>query len=490
MNYMKRAWLSVTRKRGKSAILFAVILILGNVIAGAIAVNQSTQNVEKQIKNQLGSLATIEIDYEALMANSDSGARMEEIQPLSEELIKQIGERSEVKQYDYLRETVIAVENFKPYSFSPQEEDENIMIVGGMPSAVYLTGTNLLQPLDFEEDTVNLTQGRFFNEEEQRTGKRVGLISEELAQENGLTVGDTMVLDGQFVDYSSGMDPEKQKGNDYSIEIVGIFKNTSLEQANDQGQDGMVSSFAFDDRPFNRIYMPNDAVKTIVEEERAGQQAAFPATDFGSDEEFFTPQFILNQPEDAEQFKQEVTPLLPNGYKVNASTDEYDRVGTSMNRLSQISSYVVVIAVIASLIIISLIIVLFTRDRKYELGIYLSLGERRKYVFAQIVLELLLIGVSAMLISLVTGNMLGKMVSESLLSSSMLEANQAGVEQFFVGVAGVPKIDQATINEAFRVQYTLPYIIAFLVTGIVTILLSAVVPLLYILRLNPKKIML
>ncbi|WP_434127517.1 FtsX-like permease family protein, partial [Enterococcus faecium] len=83
---------------------------------------------------------------------------------------------------------------------------------------------------------------------------------------------------------------------------------------------------------------------------------------------------------------------------------------TSMNRLSQISSYVVVIAVIASLIIISLIIVLFTRDRKYELGIYLSLGERRKYVFAQIVLELLLIGVSAMLISLVTGNMLGKMV--------------------------------------------------------------------------------
>ncbi len=484
MNYMKRAWLSVTRKRGKSAILFAVILILGNVIAGAIAVNQSTQNVEKQIKNQLGSFATIEIDYEKL-ANSDGSASMEDIQSFPEELIKQIGERSEVKQYDYLREASIAVENFKPYRFSSKEDDDNVMIVGGMLSLIHLAGTNLLKPLDFEEDTVNLTQGRFFNEEEQRTGKRVGLISEELAQENGLTVGDTMVLDGQFVDYSSGMDPEKQKGNDYPIEIVGIFKNTSLEKA-DKKDDNPSSSF-FDESPFNRIYMPNDAVKTIVEEERAGQQAAFPATDFGSDEEFFTPQFILNQPEDAEQFKQEVTPLLPNGYKVNASTDEYDRVGTSMNRLSQISSYVVVIAVIASLIIISLIIVLFTRDRKYELGIYLSLGERRKYVFAQIVLELLLIGISAMLISLVTGNMLGKMVSESLLASSMLEANQAGMEQFFVGA---PKIDQATINEAFRVQYTLSYVIAFLATGIVTILLSAVVPLLYILRLNPKKIML
>lgn len=485
MNYMKRAWLSVTRKRGKSAILFAVILILGNVIAGTIAVNQSTQNVEKQIKNQLGSLATIDIDYEALMANSEGGASMEEIQPLPEELIKQIGERSEVKQYDYLREASIAVENFKPYRFSRQEDDDNVMIVGGMLSLIHLAGTNLLKPLDFEEGTVNLTQGRFFTEEEQRTGKRVGLISEELAQENGLAVGDTMVLDGQFIDYSSGEEPEKQKGNDYPIEIVGIFKNTNLEKANEKN-DNSSSSF-FDDSPFNRIYMPNDAVKTIVEEERTGQQAAFPATDPGSDKDFFTPQFILNQPEDAEQFKQEVTPLLPNGYKVNASTDEYDRVGTSMNRLSQISSYVVVIAVIASLIIISLIIVLFTRDRKYELGIYLSLGERRKYVFAQIVIELLLIGISAMLISLVTGNMLGKMVSESLLASSMLEANQAGMEQFFVGA---PKIDQATINEVFRVQYTLSYVIAFLATGIVTILLSAVVPLLYILRLNPKKIML
>ncbi len=149
---------------------------------------------------------------------------------------------------------------------------------------------------------------------------------------------------------------------------------------------------------------------------------------------------------------------MPNGYKVNASTDEYDRVGTSMNRLSQISSYVVVIAVIASLIIISLIIVLFTRDRKYELGIYLSLGERRKYVFTgcdrtpvdwcQCNADLLEF----------TGNMLGKMVSESLLANSMLEANQAGMEQFFVGA---PKIDQATINEAFRVQYTLSYVIAF-----------------------------
>lgn len=50
MNYWNRALCSVTRRKGKSLILFAVIFVLGNVIAGSIAIQQSTQNVEKKLK--------------------------------------------------------------------------------------------------------------------------------------------------------------------------------------------------------------------------------------------------------------------------------------------------------------------------------------------------------------------------------------------------------------------------------------------------------
>lgn len=483
MNYLKRAWLSVTRKRGKSAILFGVILILGNVIAGAIAINQSTHNVEKQIKNQLGSFATIDLDYESIN-NEGTSDISPEITPLSEELIKQIGSRNEVNKFDYLREGFLSVEKFKTVSLQNQSENNEDFTSESTTNVVYLNGTNLLKPLDFDDESVKLTRGRFFNEEEQKNGKYVGIISEELAKENGLNVGDTMTLDSQFENFSSSGDSEKKKGNDYLIEVVGIFKNLTLEKATQQNQNAGTSFF--NEQPFNKIYLTNEAVRKITEDERSGWQNAFPSAEELPENNFFTPQFILNQPEDADNFKQEVTPLLPNGYKINASTDEYDRVGSSMNRLSQISSYVVVLAVIASLVIISLIIVLFTRDRKHELGIYLAIGERRKYVFAQIVIELLLIGVSAMLISLVTGNLLGKLVSDSLLSSSLLEANQASTEI----ITEVRTIDPAMIKSAFQVKYTLSYIFAFLGTGIATILLSAVLPLLYILRLNPKKIML
>lgn len=50
MNFLKRALLSIQRRKGKSIILFLVIFILGNLMAGAIAIQQATRGVETNIK--------------------------------------------------------------------------------------------------------------------------------------------------------------------------------------------------------------------------------------------------------------------------------------------------------------------------------------------------------------------------------------------------------------------------------------------------------
>jgi putative ABC transport system permease protein len=62
MNFFKRAIRSVTRQK-KSMILFAVIFILGNILAGSVIIQQSTQNVEKTTKEQMGAIATVGIDW-------------------------------------------------------------------------------------------------------------------------------------------------------------------------------------------------------------------------------------------------------------------------------------------------------------------------------------------------------------------------------------------------------------------------------------------
>ena len=64
MNFIKRGLLGITRKKGKSLILLAVIFILGNIMSGAISIQQATGNVEKSIKERLGASATLQMDWE------------------------------------------------------------------------------------------------------------------------------------------------------------------------------------------------------------------------------------------------------------------------------------------------------------------------------------------------------------------------------------------------------------------------------------------
>src|SRR5690625_2618294 len=124
MNFIKRGFLGITRMLGKSLILLAVIFILGNLISGAISIQQATKNVEKNIKERLGAAATVDIDYEALDALSEAELETFEFQNVGVDLIKQIGELPYVKYYDYSMTTYIGSETIE--SYQGEEEDEFI----------------------------------------------------------------------------------------------------------------------------------------------------------------------------------------------------------------------------------------------------------------------------------------------------------------------------------------------------------------------------
>src|SRR5690625_4489447 len=126
MNFIKRGFLGITRKKGKSLILLAVIFILGNLISGAISIQQATGNVETTIKERLGAAATIEMDWEAIDKLSESEQMNFEYENLSVDLIKQIGETSYVKYYDYNVEGYLESKTVKNYY--DWETDENVFV--------------------------------------------------------------------------------------------------------------------------------------------------------------------------------------------------------------------------------------------------------------------------------------------------------------------------------------------------------------------------
>jgi putative ABC transport system permease protein len=491
MNYWNRALCSVTRRKGKSIILFAVIFILGNVIAGSIAIQQSSANVEKKIKNDLGATVTIDMDFDKMMEEGQSYSP----DPLKEEVIKQLGKSAYVKNFDYNVKTSLFVKKIKAY------EQENSGMVGGLSNMISLKGTNLLEPLDFKDKKVNLVDGRTFKQEEIDNGKDVAIISKKVAEENGFNVGDKVVLDSSIVDYKADGSTEEVGKLDHPVEIIGIFEPVSVEKkkSDNKEKQGINEQF-LETEQFNTIYLPNNAVTAISKLEfdkgkellperykkADGTEATF------EDISQIVPTYILKSPEDVESFKEEAKSSVPEGYKLNASTDQYDQVGGTVKKMSQISGYVVLLAIGASLLIISLVVILFLRDRKHELGIYLSLGETRAKVMQQILIELLLISLIAMCLSLVTGNVLGKMVSESLVANDALSQAEGAANNGVMMIGGstnMPSLTTEEVSGAYEVKFSISYIVTFLIAGLSTVLLSAILPLTYVLRLNPKKIM-
>ncbi|KAF9404307.1 hypothetical protein HW555_014402 [Spodoptera exigua] len=289
------------------------------------------------------------------------------------------------------------------------EQKENASMNVAMPNHLALKGSNLVEPLDFKEKKMKLVDGRTFTQEEIDNDKAVGIISKKVAEANGVNVGDQLVLDSVTMDHKQDGSSEELYTQDHPIEIIGIFEPVTLEKKKSDDKDSKdMNKQMLETEQFNTAYLPNGAVASINKAEYEKGKIALPDRYKNSDgtemtEEQLnpvTPTFILKSPEDVEAFKEEAKALIPDSYKLNASTDEYDQVGGTFKKMSQISGYVVLLAIGAALLIISLVVILFLRDRKHELGIYLSLG-----------------------------NILGKMVSDSLIASdafSQVDSGNAG----------------------------------------------------------------
>lgn len=319
MNFIRRGLLSIVRQKGKSIILFTMIFILGNVIAGAVAIKQSTINVEKKVKEQVGATAQLNVDYDNIMSTDTV------VKNLTEEQVEKIGNLPMVKEYEYSMSSYMNTKNFKAYS--PSFDSDAISV---NDQYLILNGTNLTTPLDFSRGGAEITSGRTFTEDELSERKNVAMISEELAKKNDLAVGDQMILDSKIVEYKDNGATEEYDGNDYSVEIIGIYKINSVEtKKDDQSLEEKLSQQMIEADQFNTIYMPNGAVKSIVSQEYETGKSVAPSQyeDISEDEYgMISPTYVLNSPDVVEDFKSDASSLVPTGYKLSVSTDQYDQV--------------------------------------------------------------------------------------------------------------------------------------------------------------------
>lgn len=472
MNFFKRAVLSTIRKKGKSLILLIVIFILGNLMAGSIAVRQATLNVEASIKNRLGAEAIVTYDWENPIFE-DMGENTK-LPTLDQKTIDKIGEMKEVKYYEYNLESALNSTEYKSYC-GPDCVSGGNASNGGEYFSLY--GVQYPNLIDISENKISLAEGRVFTNEEIEQGTPVTLVSTIFAEMNNIHVGDSITMTSNIFSMDSDAIAASKS---FTFEVIGLFDASPTIDKNENGDPYIGYMLT------QRLYLPNKAISTINDWNYAQQKEIYGLEENYADAVF--PHYYLKDAKDLEGFKAEILKLLPEGFTVTISSDSYDSVAGPISFISWLSTGILYISIAATVMILGLVVILFLRDRRHEFGIYLSIGVKKWKIVIQVMLEVLMVGFIALTLSLFSGKELAGSVSQTMIDKQVINANNGGGIYYDSYLPG-ESVNQNEVLEAYEIKLDSGYILMLYVIGLGTLLVSSIAPTIYVVRLKPKKVL-
>ena len=474
MDFFKRALLSTIRKKGKSIILLVVIFILGNLMAGSIAVKQATTNVEETIKNKLGAEASVDYDWENINEGVD-------LPQLEQKMVDDIGKLEGVKYYEYNLYSWLSSKEYESYC-GPDCE------MGGMDGADFeFYGVQIPSIIDISENKIALSDGRVFKQEEIDEGKPVILVSTVFAEMNNFHVGDTLTFNVNtynWEDIDEHGTPKLANTQTYAFELIGIFDaSLSVKEETDTNM-GMI-----DYSMTQRMYVPNNFITTVnehaFEEEKKYNNYDGEYEDFTS----IIPTYYLKDSSQLETFKEAALKILPDGFKVSVSSDMYDSVAGPISFISWLATGILYISIGATILILGLVVILFLRDRRHEFGIYLSIGVKKWKIVTQVVIEVLLVGIIALTLSLFSGKELANGISQKMIEQQVINSDN-GMFYYAAGpLGGSGYVDQNEVIDTYEVTLDFDYVVMLYLVGLGTLLVSSIAPTVYVVRLKPRKVL-
>jgi len=530
MTYIKRAFISIKRNIGKNFLLLMLFLILGILMSGAISVRQAISNTESSLLTTIPSVSTIYADMESLR-NAEIDDPWQEIERSLEritlESVQEIANLSYVKTYDFslsvdvltreinqvfapsITSEIIGEQTFQNLldTFEPLENEELI--------TQSLYGVHREEITDISTGTISITSGQSFTQEQIDIGTPVALISTTFANENNLQVGSVFNLETITFDYRElmvehGDDFWGMVGNEldyihlvetWELTVGGIFE---IEQEFDYINNPWLAASS-ERRLQNRIYLPNRLVQEIGEVTFYANQEFAPlwwGTE-GSFDEIMNHQvfFVLHDPRDLNAFRDAANELLPEFLMIADLSNNFHSITASMDSLLWIADGILYATLFATVVLVSILVILFLYDRKHEIGILLALGERKKNIVLQVLIEISLSAFIAICLAIYMGNFIAEAISNQMLETRViqqLEENDRLLNSDTVPFIYVPFVletfnsGQLSVEEmlaTYDVSLNRETIATFFVIGLTTILISTTVPIIYLLRLDPKKIL-
>jgi len=495
MNLFKRGIISIYRQPIKLSVFFLLVVILSILASGSILIRQAIINTEQNLRRRMPAVLTIAYDDErARLVYEQTGefSLWEIAQP---ELIREIGAFPQVRMFDYaidIREGVYSANLYPWYNPNfftlPWEYHENLGV------RLFIEGVNPTGFIELRESFMELTHGRvfedldlYFNESPYPV-----IISTGLADANELNVGsvfemqavvfNTTIAENEII-ITHTYDPPLIYEN-FTLEIIGIFEPIAPTKPEGANLDDLFQDSAWQSRMQHRIFLPNFVAEMIFDivSESPGE----------SDNIFFQNFFVLNDPMDFEEFDLAVR-NLSGFWRVADFSSGFRGISASMDSMQEIADLIFFMATSASFLITVLLVLLFLRDRKHEIGIYLALGEKKKRIVFQMILELIPLAVIGMTVALFIGNITAARLSREMLMQQMIQEQDTflfledGNPLEFFGYRFELLLEEMIEN--FEIRFDMQSVVLFYSIGVSAFLIAIIIPIVYTIHTNPKELL-
>ena len=415
MSIFNRAYLYIIRKKVRSSILFFIVTLISFFLMSGSILNTTVGSISRNLYKDVNFGFTIEsIDK----SNKE----------IEKDTLKKINEVAGVNQKNYLYAKSVNVVDKKVV-----QENQNITITEEMKNKsnlVMMNGiTSTKNNIDFKSEVLKLEKGRHIEEND----RNKILVHEKFATINNLNLGDKIKLE--------------QNGKTIEFEVVGIF---SGEKTNNF--EGLSSDFIE-----NTVYTDYNSSQELL--------------NYSTSNRVTSVEYGVNNPAKLDNIIKDVESLGINNISVSKSNKNYELVTSSVESVTKLTNMIRIGSVIVGVVILSLVLMFWIRERLYEIGVLLSLGISKINLILQFVVETLMVTIFGFLSALGLEFILLKYINGNATS---------------IFSEDLPKIIS---DELTKISINGSSIISVMIVMITIVIISVVVALLPILKTKPKKIL-
>lgn len=374
MTPQKRALLYICRKKKFSILLFLLLALLSSACLMGIIMVRGLEDTQSTLRRTFAGSFYVSTDWNSVGTHPENVPGFEF---LNDEMAERIGDFEGITAvnataYDFLAsdELTLIPGAHARYLKETDPADasyKNKLYFTKSPSYAFNSYSELAP--EFRMGQYTLVKGRHITPED----THVAIISDVLAEQNGLDVGDSYYVydydvTGAFPNYN---------GIDFDLTIVGIYHVEAQQKTTKFTNESDIAA--------NKVF--SDTHTNVETKQRADDYVYYPFVYFFVDDPARIDEIMA-----AEQERDDIPWEY---YLIEADETEYASVAEPLRSMHTTIIVVTCIVAVVLLILLYLVLRMSLQSRKQEAKIYRCLGYSKRNIWGQFVIEGVLLALLA-----------------------------------------------------------------------------------------------